>query len=135
MSVSERISREGAGGVGFAGVLVSLLIGLTALLLPSCEAVAHPVHAAVLANQTVSSDVTADAAGKEEPTGLVDRSSPTGLGGGCSLAGLEVPRLGAPRRAAATGIRMLPISMKPARDVALPPPCPPPTPKLRVTLD
>lgn len=135
MRVSRSSSREGKRGLNSAGVLFFLFTGLAALLLAPSEAAAHQLHTPAPPNKVTSSDTAADVSGNEDPSGLETRAASAGLGGGCSLAALEISRHVSPPRVTATGDRLLPVSMKPARDLAVAPLCPPPTSILRVTLD
>lgn len=127
MRVSRSLPRKGGCSVRCAGVLLCVCIGLADLLLTSTESAAHSLHVSVPQIKGASAAVSADASGNEDPTGLETRAAPSGLGGGCSLVGLDAPRQIALPRAMATGDRVRPASMKPARDIPRTPPCPPPT--------
>lgn len=134
MSVSCRVKREGRCGANCASVLLCLIVGLAALLLTPTESAAHPLLASSAGNQVMSSGAIAETGVNEDPSGLGLRASLAALGGGCALAGLEVPKQVVSPRVTAAGDRLLPARTKPAQDIALTPPCPPPTQKLRVTI-
>ena len=127
MRVSRSLPRKGGSSVRCAGVLLCVCIGLAALLLTSTESAAHSLHVSAPQSKGASAVVSTDTSGNEDPTGLETRSSPAGLGAGCSLVGLDAPRQVALLRTTAAGDRVRPASMKPAHDIALTPPCPPPT--------
>lgn len=127
MRVSRSLPSKCGCSVRCAGVLLCVCIGLAALLLTSTESAAHSLHVSAPQIKGASAIVGIEAAGNEDPTGLETRAAPAGLGGGCSLVGLDAPRQIALPRALATGDRVRPASMKPARDIPRTPPCPPPT--------
>jgi hypothetical protein len=135
MRVSRSLIRDGKCSLRCASIVLCLFIGLAALLVTPAESAAHPLHVSAVASTGASAVVRTDAAGNEDLAGLESRSSPAGLGGGCSLVGLDAVRHIALPRVTTTGNRLRPVSMEPAQDLALTPPCPPPTRELRVTLD
>lgn len=135
MRVSRSLSWKCERGVRCVGVLLYVLIGLAALLLSPTESAAHSLHVSAPESKGASAVFSTDGAGNEDPTDVEIRSSPTGLSGGCSVVGLDAPRQIALPRVMTMGERLRPLSIGPARDIALTPPCPPPTRERRVTLD
>ncbi len=135
MRAPRNFTPTGPRPVRTAGLLVSLLIGLATLLLAPSAAEAHPLHSSAPAKQALAAGAAVAADTGTDGPGLANRTSLAGLGGGCSHAGLEVPRQTTPLHLRKAGRPLLPMGVKPARDIARTPPCPPPTGTLRVTLD
>jgi hypothetical protein len=127
MRVSRSLIRDGKCSVRCASIVLCLFLSLAALLVTPAESAAHSLHVSAVASKGASAVVSADATGNEDPADFESRAAPSGLGGGCLLVGLDAPRQIALPRATATGDRVRPASMKPAHDIALTPPCPPPT--------
>ena len=127
MRVSRSLIRDGKCSVRCASIVLCLFLSLAALLVTPAESAAHSLHVSAVASTGASAVVSTEAVGNEDPAGLESRSSPAGLGGGCSLVGLDAPKQVSLSRVSVTADRLRPASMKPARDIALTPPCPPPT--------
>jgi hypothetical protein len=119
---------ESSPGAALASGLLFLLAVLTVSLIAPATSMAHPLK---------SPEITAKAVNADDPSDPVtqDGSPPSGLGGGCSIAGLDVPGHPVPAQAGGTGKVRCPMTTQPILDIARAPPSPPPIEGLRFQTD